>query len=311
MKQRVLVALAVATLAGLVTAPAGEASSTVRPDAFKSVPVTGTILGGGSFQGVLDVQRFAAQGNELVATGVLAGTLTDPLGVTKQVTNRAVTFRVLQIRGTCRILHLVLGPLDLDLLGLRIQLSRVVLDITAHRGPGRLLGNLLCAIAGLLDGPPRLDALANRLNTLVQVAGLVSNIPVTGSTGAGQKFAGTFDVQRFVVRNQRLFASGTLTGVLRDPNGAVVNTVNAAPAVIPIQQIRATCRILRLVLGPLDLDLLGLRIQLNRVVLLITGRTGPGRLLGNLLCAIAGLLDRSAPIGAVANQLNRMVVVRR
>ncbi|MCW3845156.1 hypothetical protein ONA70_34325 [Micromonospora yasonensis] len=27
----------------------------------------------------------------------------------------------------------------------------VVLDITAQQGPGNLLGNLLCAVAGLLD----------------------------------------------------------------------------------------------------------------------------------------------------------------
>jgi hypothetical protein len=52
----------------------------------------------------------------------------------------------------CPILHLELGPLDLNLLGLRVQLNQVVLDITAIPGPGNLLGNLLCAIAGLLDG---------------------------------------------------------------------------------------------------------------------------------------------------------------
>jgi hypothetical protein len=52
----------------------------------------------------------------------------------------------------CPILHLELGPLDLDLLGLVVHLDRVVLDITAVPGPGNLLGNLLCAIAGLLDG---------------------------------------------------------------------------------------------------------------------------------------------------------------
>jgi hypothetical protein len=31
----------------------------------------------------------------------------------------------------CPILHLELGPLDLNLLGLRVQLNQVVLDITA------------------------------------------------------------------------------------------------------------------------------------------------------------------------------------
>ena len=59
----------------------------------------------------------------------------------------------LQVTGTCDILSLTLGPLDLNLLGLRVQLNQVVLNITAEQGPGNLLGNLLCAVAGLLDPP--------------------------------------------------------------------------------------------------------------------------------------------------------------
>jgi hypothetical protein len=52
----------------------------------------------------------------------------------------------------CDILNLDLGPLDLNLLGLQIDLAPVVLDIVAQPGAGALLGNLLCAVAGLLDG---------------------------------------------------------------------------------------------------------------------------------------------------------------
>jgi hypothetical protein len=71
--------------------------------------------------------------------------------------------------GTCSILHLVLGPLDLNLLGLHVHLNRVVLDITAIPGAGNLLGNLLCAVAGLLDGSalgPIATALQNLLAAL-------------------------------------------------------------------------------------------------------------------------------------------------
>jgi hypothetical protein len=49
----------------------------------------------------------------------------------------------------CPILNLVLGPLDLRLLGLRVQLNRVHLTITAHQGQG-VLGDLLCS----LTNPP-------------------------------------------------------------------------------------------------------------------------------------------------------------
>jgi len=67
----------------------------------------------------------------------------------------------------CEILDLVLGPLHLDLLGLVVDLNQVELNITAVPGAGNLLGNLLCAVAGLLDGPGGalggISALLNRL----------------------------------------------------------------------------------------------------------------------------------------------------
>ena len=67
----------------------------------------------------------------------------------------------------CPILHLELGPLDLNLLGLRVQLNQVVLDVTAEPGPGNLLGNLLCAVAGLLDGVDLANLLGGLLQSLI------------------------------------------------------------------------------------------------------------------------------------------------
>jgi hypothetical protein len=74
----------------------------------------------------------------------------------------------------CRILTLVLGPLDLNILGLRVELNRVELRITAIPGPGNLLGNLLCAIAGLLDGGlgGLLGQLLDLLNDILDALGL-------------------------------------------------------------------------------------------------------------------------------------------
>ena len=73
--------------------------------------------------------------------------------------------------GTCDILHLELGPLDLDLLGLVVHLDKIVLDIDAESGPGNLLGNLLCGIAGLLDSDATLSAVARLLNQLIGLLG--------------------------------------------------------------------------------------------------------------------------------------------
>lgn len=53
--------------------------------------------------------------------------------------------------GVCDVLDLNLGPLDLNALGLVVNLSEVTLNIDAVPGPGNLLGNLLCAVANLLN----------------------------------------------------------------------------------------------------------------------------------------------------------------
>ena len=67
----------------------------------------------------------------------------------------------------------MLGPLDLNLLGLEVHLNQVVLDIIATSGAGNLLGNLLCAVAGLLDGPGPLGQIAGLLN---QILGILSGL---------------------------------------------------------------------------------------------------------------------------------------
>ena len=85
---------------------------------------------------------------------------------------------------TCPILHLDLGPLDLNLLGLHVTLSRVVLDVEAIPGPGNLLGNLLCAIAGLLDGVDLGGVLGNLLQQLIDA--LIRLLEGIGGGGAAR-----------------------------------------------------------------------------------------------------------------------------
>ena len=147
-----------ATLVAIVLSAAAMATTATAAPKSAAVPVavTGTYtdaLGGtGTFVGTYTINRAARSGSDLAAVGTVTGTLTDSVGGTQTVTNQAVTVP-LQATGTCDILHLTLGPLDLNLLGLVVHLDQVVLDITAEQGPGNLLGNLLCAVAGLLDPP--------------------------------------------------------------------------------------------------------------------------------------------------------------
>jgi hypothetical protein len=98
---------------------------------------------------------------------VLNGTFTDTLG---NATDFSTT--ILQATGTCQILDLTLGPLDLNLLGLMVHLDQVHLNITAQSGPGNLLGNLLCGVAHLLDGNGSNTGLAAVLNNLLGRLGL-------------------------------------------------------------------------------------------------------------------------------------------
>jgi hypothetical protein len=141
-----------------------------------NTPVTGTftdaVNGAGTFAGTFTPSQVTRHGNNLSVVGTLAGTLTDSTGATLGTVNQLVT-APLQVAGTCQVLNLDLGPLDLNLLGLKVHLNEVVLDITAQQGPGNLLGNLLCAVAGLLDGNGNggLNAVVGLLNQILGILG--------------------------------------------------------------------------------------------------------------------------------------------
>jgi hypothetical protein len=166
--------VAVVTLISLGLGAAGVANAAPRTAApVQAVPISGTTSTGGAFNGTFDVTQFANQGGQLNAIGTLAGTITDATGnvvgsVSQQI---AMPVDLSQSTGSCQVLDLVLGPLDLNLLGLVVHLDQVHLNITAQQGPGNLLGNLLCAVAGLLNGPTGLNAIltqiANLLNQLL------------------------------------------------------------------------------------------------------------------------------------------------
>lgn len=154
---------ALATLLFLVSALAmpGFASAQTKTNAL-TVPVTGA-GGGATFAGTFQLQKFATdQTGQLVATGLLSGVVTTATGATTSIL-RTVTMPAAVGDTSCQILHLDLGPLSLDLLGLQVNLSRIVLDITAQAGAGNLLGNLLCGVANLLNDPTSLVKLLNSI----------------------------------------------------------------------------------------------------------------------------------------------------
>jgi hypothetical protein len=162
------------TEANTGTENSGVNAAVVQPAVpFVIQNVRGVLQGGGVFSGTLTITSFArdAAGN-LLASGTLTGTARQGSTVT-EITQTFTNVPVqLQQQGRrCRILFLDIGPIFLDLLGLQVSLSRIILDVTAVAGPGNLLGNLLCALAGLLDQTPinltALDALLAQINALL------------------------------------------------------------------------------------------------------------------------------------------------
>jgi hypothetical protein len=66
------------------------------------------------------------------------------------------------------VLDLVLNPIDLNLLGLHVATSRIEALIEAIPGANALLGNLLCAVTGLLDPQGQsAGTLSSALNSLL------------------------------------------------------------------------------------------------------------------------------------------------
>ena len=167
-------AVLVTLVGSLLTIPATSAlAQASNPNQNKlAVPVSGVVENGGTIVGSFAISRFAIQDGQLMAVGVLTGTVST-VGAVPQTIVSNISMPVISATGTCEILNLVLGPLDLNLLGLDVHLDQVVLNITAVPGAGNLLGNLLCAIAGLLDGGALGQQLVNLLNQLLAVlAGL-------------------------------------------------------------------------------------------------------------------------------------------
>jgi hypothetical protein len=193
------------------------------------------------------VQRFVARNGRLLArTLVTANYLgadgrTATTSKTVMMRARVPAARALS-RHICQVLFLQLDALELNLLGLKIELEEpLVLRITANRRGG-ILGRLFCSLAGGM-----------RHQALARTATQLNRSLATTSASAFQ---------------------------FRFP-------LNAGSAHVQQQE----CLVLELILGPLDLRLLGLRVQLSRVHLTITGipSTEPGGgLLGDILCALAG-----------------------
>lgn len=149
-----------------VLLPSGAAAQANKGQHMLSAFVQGKTASGAAFHGLFQITQFTTdQNNNLVAVGNMYSdqliSTSNPGGV---VNNVAIP--VAGVDPNCQILNLTLGPVHLDLLGLVVDLNQVVLNVTAQSGNGNLLGNLLCAVANLLNQPPTAGGLTGLLNNL-------------------------------------------------------------------------------------------------------------------------------------------------
>jgi hypothetical protein len=162
----------IALLSAFVVAPlsaSAQAAPGGLPVQLTNVPLTASGAPAGTLNGTFTITSFTNQAGQLLANGTVVGTFTNLAGVTTPV-NQAVQVPVAAASGSCTILDLTLGPINLNLLGLVVQTNQIHLQITAQQGAGNLLGNLLCAVANLLNpGAAPLGALAGLLNRILAV----------------------------------------------------------------------------------------------------------------------------------------------
>jgi len=227
----------------------------------------------------ISINNLAVAGTQLVGDVLIAG---------QKAGTTAIDVTTHQ-GADCPILHLDLGPINLNLLGLHVDTSEICLDVTAHQGEG-LLGDLLC---GLTNGDLGLGGVGGILDQLDDVAGQINTL------------VGQID--------------NLLDGVLG--HSLTVDQVFGAE-----DANTGFCNILNLSLGPVDLTVLGLNVHLddcnNGPVTVDVTADPNGGLLGGLLCGLAdgglggglggligridGLIDQLGDLAGRLDQLDNL-----
>jgi hypothetical protein len=143
------------------------------------VAIVGHLAGGGTFAGTLSIQRFAARDEQVVAIGMVTGTVTGPMGYTVGTTLTGpltlpvsagpppapgpIVVRRAVVQQTCDVLHLEVQPITLDVLGFQVTTLPVVIDVAADGGGTAVLGHLVCTILETVGNVPGLVDLLNVL----------------------------------------------------------------------------------------------------------------------------------------------------
>jgi hypothetical protein len=172
------------------------------------LPLSGVGSDGVTFKGTVAVQRFFHRGDDVFAVGAVSGSLSGPAGPIGTAVYLPVAFpvhvdkgqsarmeggyiepasawaheygaRVILAQETCGVLHLDLGAVDLNLLGVAVTTTPLTIDINGDTaGP---LGNLVCTVLSTVN---TVVGLVNLLNSILGLlTGLLGGL--TGGLGGG------------------------------------------------------------------------------------------------------------------------------
>jgi hypothetical protein len=156
---------------------ANEAAAAPRSPKKERVqlPITGTTPSGAVFAGTLTFEAFIAQENKVFAMVLVSGSLTGPAGVPLGTTLVRVAvpmkvepgFQALSgnreanmQRQPCDVLHLEVGAVNLNVLGLQVTTLPIGIDLVGEEG---VLGQLICVILETLGNVIGLVDLLNQL----------------------------------------------------------------------------------------------------------------------------------------------------
>jgi hypothetical protein len=154
----------------------------------------------GTFSGTLSIERFAVRGDGVVAIGMVAGRVFDksgaPIGSAvigqmelpvnvgpgpSAVTAAPTSSAAVQPQATtCGVLHLDVGAVNLNLLGLQVATQPVTIDLSAVSGGTDVLGHLICTVLSTLNN---VVGLVDVLNNLLGVVGGLLGGLTGGLTG--------------------------------------------------------------------------------------------------------------------------------
>jgi hypothetical protein len=134
-------------------------------------------------------------------------------------------------------------------------------------------------------------------------------LPLTSAAGT---FTGTFSINRFEVRNNAVVAIGVVRGSIAGTGSALVGEV-AAPVTIgtasaraavsaaAVSQQQATCQVLHLDIGAINLNIQGLMLATQPISIDLSGDSAAP--LGNLVCTIESTLNNVVGLVDLLNQL--------